>query len=195
MTNESKKYQEQHTDGHENKIAMPFRLCLVLLLIAISALVLHFATPSVDPESIKRQSVFLNEQLDNYQQHILDSEFTHTSQTIEQQVDEAFEEVYRGIEIVLDGHYTIRGQYAEILSDHFKSEIQEIMLDGLDDRLESADSAVRSVYQEEIEQKTRAFVRQNNPGLFTERKESFSMQCLTLWWKMPKKGSKHLKPL
>lgn len=177
MTNDDKKHQEQQFSTYDyikNIMTSKLWICLSLLVVVIFAMILHFITPSVDSESINSNSAFLNEQLENYQEYVLESEFTNTSRAIEQQIDEAFEPVYQGIENVVDEHYTIKGQYAELLTDYVEAEIEEKMLSGLDGRLESADSTIKSVYQEEIKEITRTFVNENNPGLFTEKRKLFN---------------------
>lgn len=138
--------------------------------ILILATVLHFSFRYNSYENMQRHSVFLGEYYAQYTSQVLESDFLQTRQAIDNRIDEAFEPVYQGVSKMADAHYTLKGQYLELMAGYFEEKVNEIMLHGLDQRLEGADQIVQAVYHEELSAKTRDFMKQNDPGLFSSRR-------------------------
>lgn len=157
------------------RTTLSFDPWIVLGLVLVIGLFtgLHFISSSNEYEQIKRHSVFLGDQFEKYTSQVLKSEFSATAQTIDQHIDQAFEPIYQGIGKVADQHYTIKGQYLELMSDYFIDLVNHLMLSGLDHRLKSANDAVQSAYYQELEAKTRIFIQENNPEFFSTRRKLF----------------------
>ncbi len=164
------------SQNKNQKTSLSFDPWIVLGLVLVIGLFtgLHFLSSSNEYEQIKRHSVFLGDQFEKYTSQVLKSEFSGTAQCIDQQIEQAFEPVYQGIGKVADQHYTIKGQYLELVSDYFINQVNQLMLLGLDQRLESANEAVQSAYYQELEAKTRMFIKENNPEFFSARRKLFN---------------------
>lgn len=161
------------TEIHKDENTTPFSLktffCAALAIL-IFAIVLHFSVSHDSYENLQRHSVFLGESYSKYTIEVLNSDFEQTRMAINDRIDEAFEPVYHGISKMADAHYSLKGQYLELMSGYFEDKVAEIMLQGLDQRLEQADQIVQAVYYQELTAKTSKFMRENNPGLFSSER-------------------------
>ncbi|WP_045217673.1 hypothetical protein [Desulfonatronovibrio magnus] len=161
------------TETYRDEKTLPFGckafFCAALAIIVL-AIMLHFSVRYDTYENMQRHSVFLRDSYSEYTIEVLNSDFEQTRQAINYRIDEAFEPVYHGISKMADVHYSVKGQYLELMSGYFEEKVAEIMLQGLDQRLEQADQIVQAVYYQELTAKTSKFMRENDPGLFSSKR-------------------------
>lgn len=129
-----------------------FRTIVVLfLVIAILATIVLVRNPS--EELIQAERVRVNELLSEYTDQVLGTSFPSTEAAIDKQIDIAFAPAYGKIQAFTDVHYTVIGEYTELVlaaTGRLEENIEEILFGGLQERLGFAWDIISTSFREEL---------------------------------------------
>lgn len=161
---------ENHEEEGEKSMNMAGEKRFPLMLLMVTGLILfaaglmyHFTViRNVDIETARNRSVFLNEMLDEYREEVLGSSFDRTFFSIDENIDRAFEPVYENITKVVDQHYTLKGQYVQLLTNA----ISDTLFSGAEERFNAAQNRINTTFENELREKTGRFIRENT-GVFS----------------------------
>ncbi len=145
----------------------PLMWVMVLgLIIFATGLALHFAgTRHVNLDTARNRSVFLDETLDQYRKEVLGGSFDKTFLSIDENIDRAFEPVYENIPKVVDQHYTLKGQYVQLLTNA----ITDTLFSGTEQRFNDAQNRINKSFENELSSKTGRFIRENTTMFSVDR--------------------------
>lgn len=165
-----------------------YRTVLVLvsatLLMLILAMMFQPAGPPNDPLPVDLPAVFGNpdeaepdpipvDELERrletrwrqFAERLRREPLPETNRAIEERIDEAFAPVYERIPAFLDSHYSIRGQYTELLlaaAGELEEAIESLLFAELQERIGTATEAVGRVMQEEIRAEIEGWLRRES---------------------------------
>ena len=126
---------------------------IVALFLIIAALLTFVHFQSTPEELIRAERVRVHELLSEYTGQALITSFPGTEADINQQVDIAFAPAYNNIEAFADTHYSVSGEYTELFfaaTGKLEEKIQEILFEGLQERLGIAWNQVSTKFMEEL---------------------------------------------
>ena len=126
---------------------------IVALFIVIATLltIVHFQAPQ--KELIQAERVRANKLLSEYTDQTLGTSFPDTEADIDQQVDKAFAPAYNNIKAFTNTHYTVIGEYTELVlaaTGKLEEKIQEILFEGLQERLGVAWNQISTNFKTEL---------------------------------------------
>ena len=112
---------------------------------------MHFRAP---PEELfQAERVRANKILSEYTDQSLVTSFPGTEAEIDQQVDKAFAPAYDNIETFADAHYSVIGEYTELIlaaTGRLDEKIQKILFEGLQERLGVAWNQISKNFKDEL---------------------------------------------
>jgi len=111
----------------------------------------YVRTPS--EELTKAANVRVYELVSGYTDQPLGTSFPDTESLIDKQVDKAFAPVYKNIKTLADAHYTVTGEYTELIYAAFgklEDRIEKILFEGLQERLDVAMGHITTGFMDEL---------------------------------------------
>ena len=136
-----------------NRFLTYFFGTIVVLFLVIAILLTIVLVRAPSEELIQAERVRVNELLSEYTDQALGTSFPGTEADIDQQVDEAFAPAYKNIEAFADKHYTVIGEYTELIlaaTGKLEEKIQEILFEGLQERLGVAWNQISTSFMDEL---------------------------------------------
>ena len=126
-------------------------IIILFLVIATLLTIVHFRAPS--EELIQAERVRANKLLSEYTNQYFGASFPSTEADINHFIDEVFAPSYNNIEAFTDAHYSVTGEYAELIlaaTGKLEEKIQEILFEGLQKRLEGAWNQISKSFMDEL---------------------------------------------
>ena len=136
-----------------NRFLTYFFRTIVMLFLVIAVLLTIVIVRAPSEELIQAERVRVYELLSEYTDQSLGTSFPDTESAIDQQVDIAFAPAYKNIEAFTDAHYTVIGEYTELVlaaTGKLEEKIEEILFEGLQERLGVASEKISTSFREEL---------------------------------------------